>query len=317
MKYRQPQFKQGLDHCSVVIPACNEELTIGSVVTRCLAHAPLEVIVVDDGSRDGTARIAESAGATVIRHPYRKGNGASIKTGARNAAGEVIAFLDGDGQHDPDDLPRLHARVANGYDLIIGARNPAAHASRARRFGNSIYNRLASWMVGQRIEDLTSGYRIVRTACFREFLHMLPNGFSYPTTSTMAFFRSGYDVGFESINVGRRTDGSTSHIRLFRDGGRFLLIIFRIAALYSPLKIFFPAASALFLAGLAYYVYTFASDGRFTNFGVLLLTTSMLVFLIGLVSEQITTLMYQRSDIAGNHSPTETSAAKPVRHREH
>ena len=128
---------------------------------------------------------------------------------------------------------------------------------------------------------------------FREFLHLLPNGFSYPTTSTMAFFRSAYPVAYVPIPVAQRV-GQGSHIRLLRDGIRFLLIIFKIATLYSPLKLFVPVSGGFFLIGLAYYAWTFATMGRFTNMSTLLFSAAVIVFLIGLVSEQITALTYRR-----------------------
>ncbi|PWN55368.1 glycosyltransferase family 2 protein [Abyssibacter profundi] len=284
---------------SCIIPAKNEAATIGAVVKAALALGVAEVIVVDDGSTDQTAALADEAGATVVSHAYSKGNGAAIKSGARHAKSNLLAMLDGDGQHDPQALSALLDRVNEGYDLVVGARRRSGQASGMRHLGNAVYNRLASWIVGQPVLDLTSGFRLVKRQMFLEVLALLPNGFSYPTTSTMAFYRSGYSVAFNEIDVARRRDESGSHINIWKDGGRFLLIIFRIAVLYSPLKVFFPAAMSFFAGGVSYYFYTFLTDGRFTNFGALLLTTSVVIFLIGLVSEQITTLTYlssKRSD---------------------
>ena len=276
---------------SVVIPARDESATIGDVVARIRAALPdAEVIVVDDGSTDDTGGRARSQGATVLRHPVPRGNGASIKTGARNARGDVIVFLDGDGQHDPADIPRLLEKVAAGYDLAVGARGAESQASVWRLAANWLYNHLASWIVGQRVLDLTSGFRAARTAPFRDFLDLYPNGFSCPTTSTMAFFRAGYSVAYVPVRAAPR-DGA-SHIRLLRDGSRFLVIIFRIGTLYSPLKIFGPVSALLFLVGGAYYGYTYATEGRFTNFGALLFVSAVIVFMIGLISEQITTLVF-------------------------
>lgn len=276
---------------SVVIPARDESASIGDVVARVRAAiADAEVIVVDDGSTDGTGDIARRAGATVVRHPTPRGNGASIKTGARNAAGEVLVFLDGDGQHDPADIPRLLAQVEAGYDLVVGARDPSSQANRWRLVANGIYNRLAGWIVGQRVLDLTSGFRAARAVPFRDFLDLYPNGFSCPTTSTMAFFRAGYGVAYVPVHAAQRQ--GSSHIRLLRDGGRFLVIIMRIGTLYSPLKIFLPLSGSLAAAGALYYAYTYFDSGRFTNFGVLLLMSALLVFLVGLLSEQITTLAF-------------------------
>ena len=280
---------------SVVIPAKNEASAIGSVVKSAIdMPGCCEVIVVDDGSEDATARIAEDQGATVIRHPYSKGNGASIKTGARAASADVLVFMDADGQHSPGDIPLLFEKLDQGYDMVVGARQKGSQASIGRGLANRFYNRLASYMTGQRVEDLTSGFRAANREKFLEFINLLPNGFSYPTTSTMAFFRAGYSVGYVPIIAATRK--GKSHIKPLQDGLRFLLIIFKIGTLYSPLKLFVPIAAALFLTGISYYGFTFASMGRFTNMSALLLTTSLIIFMVGLVSEQITALMYSKSD---------------------
>ena len=279
---------------SVVIPARDEAGTIAEVVSGAAAAVPgAEILVVDDGSADGTVEAAVAAGARVVRHPYPMGNGAAIKTGARLARGELLVFLDGDGQHDPGEAPRLLSALSEGFDMAVGARSAGAQASVWRRLANGLYNRIASYMTGQRVLDLTSGFRAVRASKFREFLHLLPNGFSYPTTITMAFYRAGYPVTFVPVRVRGRAPGSRSHVRPLRDGARFLLIIFRVATLYSPLKIFAPAAALLFLSAWAYYAYTFATMHRFTNMSATLLITSVIVFLMGLISEQITMLLYR------------------------
>jgi glycosyltransferase involved in cell wall biosynthesis len=278
----------------VVLPAKNEAQTIGAVVGELRAKLPgAGIIVVNDGSTDETAEHASKAGAQVITHAYSKGNGASIKTGARAATGEIIVFMDADGQHSAKDVPRLLEKISQGYDLVVGARTGRSGQATLARWGaNLSYNLLASWMVGHKIPDLTSGMRAVRRDLFLQILTLLPNGFSYPTTSTMAFYRAGHSVGFVPIEVTNRAKGSKSHIRPFRDGGRFFLIIFRVATLYSPLKLFAPLAAFFFMAGSLYFTYTKLSTGRFTNFGGVLFITSVLVFLIGLVSEQITTLLH-------------------------
>lgn len=280
---------------SFIIPAKNEEKTIGPLVSALLDNYPdSEVVVVDDGSSDGTAMISSEAGAKVVSHPYSKGNGAAIKTGARCAKGTVFVFMDADGQHDVADVGRLIVKFREGYDLVVGARGAKSQASWGRGLANSIYNQLATYMVGQKVSDLTSGFRIVKSDLFLSFINLLPNGFSYPTTSTMAFFRAGYSVGFVPIEVKKRE--GKSHIRIMRDGIRFLLIIFKIGTLYSPLKIFFPFSLVIFSVGLAYYGYTFFTSDRFTNMSALLFTTSIVVFLMGLISEQITQLMYKDCD---------------------
>lgn len=277
---------------TVVLPARNEANSVAGTVSRVIElHPGAEVIVVDDGSCDDTADTAARAGAAVISHPYGKGNGASIKTGARAASGNVIVFMDADGQHKPDDIERLLSRLSQGYDMVVGARQRGSQASVGRGIANKIYNRLASFMVGHRVEDLTSGFRAVRGEKFSEFLYLLPNGFSYPTTITMAFFRAGYSVGYEPINTAKRI--GKSHIRPIHDGIRFLLIIFKVATLYSPLKLFFPVSVFMFFLASAWYAHTLFSIGRFTNMSALLYTGSVITFMMGLISEQITALMYK------------------------
>ncbi len=279
---------------SIILPARNEAAALGRTLAKLASLYPqAERIVVDDGSTDNTARIAAEQGARVICHPYGKGNGAAIKSGTRAAKGEILVFMDADGQHDPADIPRLLNRLEQGYDMVIGARQKGSQASLGRRLANALYNRLSSWITGQRIEDLTSGFRAVRANRFREFLYLLPNGFSYPTTSTMAFFRAGYSVAYEPIHAARRI--GTSHIHPLKDGLRFLLIIFKVGTLYSPLKIFAPLAALLFLLATGWYGYTFWTLGRFTNMSALFYTGSLMVFLMGLISEQITALMYKDS----------------------
>lgn len=223
------------------------------------------------------------------------GNGAAVKRGARAATGDVLVFMDADGQHDPQLIQILLDKLAGGFDMVVGARSSSGQANVSRGAANAFYNRLASWMTGHQVADLTSGFRAVRADRFREFLHLLPNGFSYPTTSTMAFFRSAYPVAYVAIPVAKRV-GTGSHIRPLRDGLRFLLIIFKIATLYSPLKLFAPTSIVFFMLGLAYYGWTFFSQHRFTNMSALLMSAAVIVFLIGLVSEQITSLTYRRDE---------------------
>lgn len=277
---------------SIVLPAKNESTAIGQTIVQIQqlqrAH---EIIVVNDGSTDDTVQVAETAGAKVISHPYSKGNGAAIKTGARNATGEIIIFMDADGQHDPQDIPRLLEKIEQGYDLVVGARQKGSQASVGRGIANSLYNNLATYMTEHKVEDLTSGFRAVRAEKFREFLYLLPNGFSYPTTSTMAFFRAGYSVAYVPIHAAKRI--GKSHIKPIKDGVRFFLIIFKIATLFSPLKMFLPIAVVLFLVATGWYGYTMYEFHRFTNMSALLYTGSIMIFLMGLISEQITALMYK------------------------
>ena len=279
---------------SIVIPAKNEGGAIGTVVSKAREqYADAEIIVVDDGSSDDTAEVAAAAGATVVSHPESLGNGAAVKSGARVASGDVIAFMDGDGQHDAAELGPLLEQLDNGYEMAIGARDMGSHASVGRLFANGLYNGIASMMSGRKILDLTSGFRAARAEKFKQFLYLLPNGFSYPTTITMAFLRSGYPITFEPIVAATRV--GKSHIRPIRDGVRFLIIIFKVATLYSPLKIFLPASGLFFATGATYYAYTYLTVGRFTNMSMLLFSAAVIVFLIGLISEQITALTYSRS----------------------
>ena len=278
---------------SIVIPAKNEEQGLQKVLPELVGLYPdAEIIVVNDGSTDTTAHVARNNGVAVIDHVYSKGNGASIKSGARAASGEYIVFMDGDGQHKPCDIKRLIEKMQEGYDMVVGARDSGSQASRARWFGNGVYNKLASLVVGHKIEDLTSGMRIVKASLFHEFIYLLPNGFSYPTTVTMAFFRAGYSVAYLPIVAEDRL--GNSHLRIVKDGIRFLIIIFKIATLYSPLKLFLPFSLAFFLLGLGYYSYTYFVLQSFTNMSLLLFTTSVLIFLMGLISEQITSLIYKK-----------------------
>lgn len=280
---------------SVIIPARNETLALPDCLRGVLEAVPgCELIVVDDGSTDGSAVLAAELGARVISHPYPKGNGAAVKTGARAATGDILVFMDADGQHRPEDIPRLLAKLAEGYDMVVGARGMADHAGAHRGFANAVFNRLASWMVNHRVDDLTSGFRAVRAERFRRFLYLLPNSFSYPTTCTMSFFRAGFGVAYMPVSMPPRI--GRSHIRPFRDGIRFILIIIKIGTLYSPMKLFLPVSGAFFATGLGYYTYTYLTAHRFTNMSALLFITSVLVFLIGLVSEQITMLTYKDSD---------------------
>lgn len=277
---------------SLVLPAKNEAGAIGETISKIYAlNIATEIIVVNDGSTDTTKEVSEQAGAKVISHPYSKGNGAAIKTGARNAIGDVIIFMDADGQHDPQDIPRLLAKIEEGYDLVVGARQRGSQASVGRGIANKLYNNLASYMSEHKVEDLTSGFRAVRAEKFREFIYLLPNGFSYPTTSTMAFFRAGYSVTYVPIHAAKRI--GKSHIHPLKDSVRFFLIIFKIATLYSPLKMFLPFAIVLFLLGTGWYGYTLYEYKRFTNMSALLYTGSIMIFLMGLISEQITALMYK------------------------
>lgn len=281
---------------NIIIPCKNESGAIGQLVQQLRDTCPgVDVIVVDDGSTDGSGELAARAGARVVRHPYSMGNGAAIKSGARAAHRHYLLFMDADGQHTPEAVTRVcRAFVDGGVSMMVGARNMAGQATLARGGANYFYNRFSSWMAGHRIEDLTSGLRMVERLKFMSFIEILPNTFSYPTTITMAFFRAGFAVGYCPIEVKQRI--GRSHIKPMQDGIRFLLIIFKIGTLYSPLKLFLPVSLLFLFSGLGYYGYTFLENHRFTNMSALLISTSVLVFLIGLVSEQITTLFYRGTE---------------------
>jgi glycosyltransferase involved in cell wall biosynthesis len=276
---------------SIVIPAFNEHASIAEVVDQLRAAAPWrEIIVVDDGSSDGTGERAAAAGATVVRHAYNIGNGAAVKSGIRRAAGEYVLIVDADGQHPPEDALRLISRLGD-YDLVVGARSAETQATQARRAGNGALNRLASYLTGRDIPDLTSGFRGARTSALREFLHLLPNGFSTPTTTTLAFIKAGYTVAFEPIHA-RQREGQ-SKIRLARDGATFLMIIFKIVTLFSPMRIFLPISAASFALGVGYGLWNVVMHARIPNGSVLLILFAVVVFLVGLVSEQISALRFE------------------------
>ena len=275
---------------SIVIPAYNEADIIGQVVVALTGTARWrEVLVIDDGSTDDTGAIAAAAGARVVRHPYNKGNGASIKTAIRNATGEFILIVDGDGQHRPADALRVAERLGE-YDLVVGART-LGQASRSRGLGNAVLNRLASHLSGRDIPDLTSGMRGARLSILQGFIHLLPNGFSTPTTTTLAFLKAGHNVTFVPIEAQKRV--GQSKINFSRDGMTFLLILLRVITIFSPLRIFVPVSLAAFALGAGYAVYTIITEMHVTNTSVLLILLSVVVFLVGLVSEQISLLRFE------------------------
>ena len=278
---------------SIILPAKNEAAALAGLLPALRAAQPdAEIIVSDDGSTDATAALCAQHGVKRVSTPYSMGNGAAVKRGARAGTGDVLVCMDADGQHDPADIARLLAKLDEGYDMVVGARNWGGQAGVGRGIANGFYNWLASKMTGHAIADLTSGFRVAHASKFREFIHLLPNGFSYPTTSTMAFFRSGYPVAYLPIKAAERI--GKSHIKPVRDGIRFLLIIFKIATLYAPLKLFVPTAVAFFALGWAYWLYTFIEFHRLSLVSAALWSAAVIIFLIGLISEQITALTYKR-----------------------
>ena len=290
------QHNMNINFLSVIIPVLNEGQVIASIIERIqIALKPesfqYEILVIDDGSTDETAVNASAAGATVVSHPYNIGNGAAVKTGIRHAKGDVLVMLDGDGQHPPEDIPRLLEKVEK-FDMVVGARSSDSDSAWHRDLANNIYNGLATYVSSYNIEDLTSGFRAVKSHVAKEFLHLLPNTFSYPTTITMAVLRSGYSLAYVPIVSPKRV--GKSKIKLFRDGTRFLLIIFKIATLFSPLKIFVPASIATFLLGVLYGGYKVIFLGmRYGPTSANLMITAVIIFFIGLISEQITYLRHE------------------------
>ena len=277
---------------TVLLPAYNEELSIGATIQKIRElHPEFEILVVDDGSTDNTLKVAMEAGANVWPHPYNIGNGAAVKTGLRMARGEWIVMMDADGQHHPTDITRL-LEHKDTFDMVVGARVKGSETTKHRDFANWLYNRLASYVTKFRVEDLTSGFRLVRASVVREFIYLLPNTFSYPTTLTMGYLRSGRSVKYIPIKTVARK--GKSKIKLLGDGTRFFLIIVKIATLFSPLRIFLPLSLFFFCVGLAYYMYTFLTQGRFTNMSALLFNSSIIIFMMGLVSEQISQMRYDR-----------------------
>ena len=280
---------------SVIIPVFNEAENVGRLIRQIADLYPaFEIIVVNDGSTDETATVARDSGAIVYSHPYNIGNGAAIKSGIRIASGDILVFMDGDGQHLPQDIGALLAHLPD-YDMVVGARGKGHHASWSRALGNKIYDQFASDVAKFQVMDLTSGFRAIKTEIARSLLYLLPNTYSYPTTLTLGVLRSGKSVKYVAIHAEPRKKGK-SNIKLMRDGVRFFMIILKICALYSPLRIFLPVSAFLFCTGFFYYLYTYAVWGRFTNMSALLFTTSIIVFMMGLVSEQICQMRFEGSE---------------------
>lgn len=286
---------------SVVIPAYNEAKSIAGVVERLAqnlegqGHTSYEILVVDDGSEDGTADQVRGLRpqVRVVEHPYNLGNGAAVKTGIRQARGALLIFMDADGQHDPEDIPRF-VEGCRRFDMVVGARGRGSQAGWHRWLANALYNYLASYVTGRPVADLTSGFRAMKCDLARRYLGLLPNGFSYPTTITLSLMRAGFSVNYIPIQAPRRQ--GKSKIKLFSDGTKFLLVIMKICMLFSPLKIFLPVSGYLFLMGVGYYGYTFVTDHRFTNMSMLLFTTAVMVFMMGLVAEQIAQMRSERAE---------------------
>jgi len=281
---------------SIIIPAYNEAENIGNLINEIrLIYPDFEIIVIDDGSGDNTSEVATQAGANVYRHPYNIGNGAAIKSGIRAATGDILVFMDGDGQHNAKDISKLLMHLPE-FDMVVGERSFSAHASFGRVFGNKILNWLGSYVTKFKIRDLTSGFRIVKADIARNLIYLLPNTYSYPTTLTLGLLRGGRSLKYIPIITQRRRSGS-SNIKLFRDGVRFFMIIIRICTLYSPMRVFLPVSFSLFALGLIRYIYSFITQNRFTNMSALLFIASIIIFMMGLISEQICQMRFERREV--------------------
>jgi glycosyltransferase involved in cell wall biosynthesis len=293
--------KKIMPHISVIVPAFNEGIVIGNVIKQIRAVVNKldkyhEIIVIDDGSADNTAQNARDAGAIVIQHPYNIGNGAAVKTGIRHARGKILVTIDGDGQHDPNDILRLVNQIGP-YDMVVGSRSRESDTAAHRDVANMVFNSLATYISGRKIEDLTSGFRAVKTHIARQFVYLLPNQFSYPSTITLSIVRAGYSLGYESIRFSRRDGKTKSKVKPLQDGLRFLMIILKIAVFYAPLKIFVPLSIIIFLLGVSYgLMRIFVLSAPYGQTSALLMSTAVLTFLVGLVSEQIAQLRFDRSE---------------------
>lgn len=284
---------------SIIIPAYNEAGNIQNIIQQifaCYPHA--EVIVVDDGSTDHTNEIARSAGAIVYQHPYNIGNGAAIKSGIRIATGDILVFMDGDGQHNPADIQRL-LNLFPDYDMVVGARSLQGQASLGRAIGNKLFNLLASYVAKFPVQDLTSGFRAIKANIARSFIHLLPNSYSYPTTLTLAILRTGRTLKYISIDAKMRKQGK-SQIKILKDGVKFFMIIVRICTIYSPMRVFLPVSFLMFMLGIMRYFYTFMTTNRFTNMSALLLVTAVIIFMMGLISEQICQMRFDHHELDQN-----------------
>jgi glycosyltransferase involved in cell wall biosynthesis len=301
---RQPKI-------SIIIPVFNEEETIGTTVSSIRTLYPdSEIIVIDDGSSDQTADVAEAAGAEVFSHPYNIGNGAAIKSGIRVATGDILVFMDGDGQHDPQDIPKLLEYLPQ-FDMVVGARSMGDQASFGRALANKAYNWFASYVAKFSIKDLTSGFRAVKANIAKSFVYLLPNTYSYPTTITLGVLRSGMSVKFVPIKMRKRKSGK-SRIKLFQDGVRFFMIITRICTLYSPMRVFLPVSFAMFFMGVANYLHTYLTRSRFTNMSVFMFVGAIIIFMMSLISEQICQMRFERRGADRPIKKTNTQSKKPA-----
>ena len=286
------------NYLSVILPIFEEEATIKKLIDELFstlggADLSFEIIAVDDGSNDGTIDVLKQLKETytedliVAQHLENRGNGATLRTGISVASGDIVVTMDADGQHAPADILTLINHIPP-YDLVIGARTESYSGSWYRNGANRFYNGFASWLTRKEIKDLTSGFRAMKRHAVTHFLSLFPDGFSAPTTTTMAFLKAGYNVNFVPIHVDQRTLGD-SKIRLWSDGSRFVIIILRMIMLYDPMRIFMPTGIALTFLGVLSWLAGLWNAQRLVlpNSTILFFSSALLTWLLGLVSDQI------------------------------
>ena len=284
-------MKEISESVSIIIPAYQEEEAIGQVVANVLRVArelgcPYEVLVVDDGSTDNTGGAARYAGAQVLVHPYNRGYGAALKTGIRAATSRTVLFLDADGQHDPEDIRCLLAE-RKVYDMVVGARRRSQGAPLWRKPGKLFLGWLANNLTGRNIPDLKSGFRAIAREMALRFLPIMPDGFSFSTTSTIAAFRGGYKVQYIPIQVAHRVGKSTVTMI---DGFKTIMLIIRIVTLFAPLRVFLPVSAATFVLGVGFVIQGYLSAGAASIKGIMVILASILFFLFGILVDQVTAI---------------------------
>ncbi len=280
---------------TIIIPALNEEAVVGDVVRDLRAEFPeAEITVVDDGSEDRTGETAEAAGARVLRHGQTYGYGASLKTGIRDSSREYVLFCDGDGQHSAEDARRIFDD-ADDHDMVVGARTSGSHSPYSRRPGKLILRLFADFLAGVRIPDLNSGLRVFRRDMIMRYLHLMPKGFSFSTTSTFAMLKSQRRIKFIPITVRKRVGKST--VRQWRHGPATLMLMLRLTVLFEPLKVFLSVALGLFLVSLgSLYIDLTMGGGGVGDTTVLIAVSSLIIFMFGLLCDQVSAMRREKHD---------------------
>jgi glycosyltransferase involved in cell wall biosynthesis len=281
-------MEQTNNKVSVIIPVFNEEVGIKRLLDKMIDlrfHELYEILVINDGSSDHSLEVLKKYPVKVYSHSVNKGYGAALKTGIRKANGEKIVILDSDGQHDPAQIPRI-ADLLDDNELVIGTRDKDSFQVRTRQVGKRMIRWVGEYLVEQKLPDYNSGYRGFQKDLIKSMLHIMPNGFSFSTTSTLAFLKEGYAIGTIPIKVEERV-GRTSNVKFFKDGAKTIMLILRIIMLFNPLKIFFPASIIITAAGIVYGIYGYLIAERFSNGAIVLTILGMFLFFIGLVADQI------------------------------